>query len=260
MTTKKIDITDYMIEFQKLKVSIEKDDLILIIGKKGTGKTFFVNNCLEKIDNIRIINVDNTNDKKDVLKQLERLDMLRRKKVFIFDDKNIKMKFLYKIEELFKRDDIKRNNKFIVTVNELSGFFPLGFIIHRFRYPKRNEVLKYLKELKIDEKIIKIILSIPEYNLRRIQYTLEDGFYSGYDEENNKFNIANNNYILSMAIAENLTNLRKLKEDVIEADKFKFNNDYFYKNYLNLFYRDISKKKLRYPKELINIKRGVKSG
>jgi len=257
---KKIDITDYMIEFQKLKVSIENNDFIIIIGKNGTGKTYFVNKCLEKMNKIRIINVDNNYDKNKILKQLEMLDMLKRKKIFIFDDKTISMNFVNRIEKIFKRDDIKKNNKFIITVHKLSGFFPLNVNVHRLKYPKRYEVLRYLKQLKVDDNLIKIILNIPKYNLRRIQYTLEDGFYSGYEEINNKFNLTNNNYLLSMSIAENLFNLRKLKEDIIDADKYKFNNNYFYLNYLNLFYRDISKKKLRYPKELLNIKKSEKTG
>jgi len=256
-----INITDYMLEFQKLKVSIENDDLILVIGKQGTGKSMFVDKCLEKLENISIINIDQNSDIKRVLKQLEVVNMFGNKNIFIYDDNVVKGKFLTSIQKKFSRDDIKKNNKFIVITNDKGGFFNFNFSIHTLRYPKRHEVLRYLKDLKIDDKIIKTILSLPEYNLRRIQYTLEDGYYSGYDKDNNKFNITDNNYILSMVVAENLTNLKRLKEDIIEADKFKYNNDYFYKNYLNTFYKDISKKKLRYPKELLSIKkRGEKTG
>ena len=161
------------------------------------------------------------------------------------------------------------HKKFVVIVNKLPAFFkkPKKYLVHKTRYPTKNEVYRYIvqsnhigarknpREEPVSQELIKEILNLDKYNMRRIQYAIEDGYLSGeikIIEE--KFNITKMSpYIISFYIAENLPNLRRFKNEIITADKLKYVNKSFYLDFIKLHYPNIGKKRLRYPKQLLDI-------
>ena len=161
----------------------------------------------------------------------------------------------------------RSNKKVIVIINNLKNK-PKKYIIHKTRYPTKNEVFRYVNkfiykrvrdknkpEYVFDDNLRRDILRMDKYNMRRIQYALEDGFLAGEIKiEEDKFNITKlSPYIISFYVAENLTNLRRIKNKIIDADKLKYVNKYFYLDFIKLHYPNIDKKRLRYPKQLIEI-------
>ncbi|KKK54136.1 hypothetical protein LCGC14_3087790, partial [marine sediment metagenome] len=110
-------------------------------------------------------------------------------------------------------------------------------------------------EYVFDDNLRRDILRMDKYNMRRIQYALEDGFLAGEKKiKQNKFNITEmSSYMISFYVAENLSNLRRIKDDLVDADELKYINDHFYLDFLKLHYPNIDKKRLRYPKQLLEI-------
>jgi len=242
-------ISEFMPEFRKIKFSLENDKLIMIIGDIGTGKTGFVNDYLETLDNTLIERIDVNTPKTIVSIILRSKNMLYKDKIVIYDDETIKKDILNLLS--------KSNYKIIVIINKLKGFLPKNWTIHKTRYPKTSEIRIFLKSNGItDKKLINNILKLK--SMRQIQYAIEDKHvYYICPDEKEKFDFTNNPYILSMYIAENEDNLRKLKRLIVKGDKLKFINDYFYSDFIKCFYPRIEKKRLRYPKllfELVKIK------
>ena len=261
-------LTDLIPEFKRIKGSLDYYNLVIIVGDEGTGKTGFVNNYFNNIDNILINRVDSDTPESVILSFLKSKNIFYKQKVLIYDDLTIKNSLLANASKCIHQT--RYNRKFIVIVNKLKPSFKKHkkYIIHETRYPTKQEVFRYINEFRyrrardsnkpkqdFDDNLTKDILKLDVYNMRRIEYALEDGFLAGEIKiKEERFNITKMDpFIISFYIAENLPGLRRIKENLIDADKLKSVNDYFYLDFIKLHYPNIAKKRLRYPRKLLEI-------
>ena len=268
-----IYLSDRIPEFGKIKESLDNYNLIIIVGDTGTGKTGFVNNYFSNLNNILINKVDSNTPENTILSYVRNKNIFYKKKVLIYDDLTITNDLLKEVAKYIH--PLRSDKKFVVIVNKLKASFfnPKKYIIHKTRYPTKQEVFRYMNEFIFkrvrdkdkpkyisDDNLRLDILKMDVYNMRRIQYALEDGFLTGEIKiKEDKFNITKMSpYMISFYIAENLSNLKRIKSDIIDADKLKYVNDHFYLDFIKLHYPNINKKRLRYPKQLLEITKKVK--
>jgi len=258
-------LTDFIPEFKRIKESLDNYNLIIIVGDEGTGKTGFVNNYFNNYNNTLINKVDSNTPKSVILSFLRNRNLLYKKKVLIYDDITIKSDLL---AEASKYIHLTRSDKkFVVIVNKLR-IKPKKYIVHKTRYPTKSEVHRYMNKISvyrtrdkenpkepIDDGLRKEILNLEVYNMRRIQFALEDGFLAGEEKVvEERFKITKMSpYIVSFYMAENLPNLRRIRDNIINADRLKYVNGYFYIDFIKLHYPNIDKKRLRYPRKLLEI-------
>ena len=260
--TEYIYLTDFIPEFKRIKESLDNYNLVIIVGDEGTGKTGFVNNYFSNFNDFLINRVDSNTPKFQILSYLRNKNIFYKKKVLIYDDITIKSDLLTEISKYIH--PTRSDKKVVVIVNKLK-WNPIKYIIHNTRYPTKQEVFRYIngymfnmvrkKPFKNPEQLRKDILKMKPYNMRRIQFALEDGFLTQeIKTDEKKFNITKMSpYIISFYMAENLSNLRRIKDDIIDADKLKYVNNHFYLDFIKLHYPNIDKKRLRYPKQLLEI-------
>jgi len=269
--TEYIYLTDFIPEFKRIKESLDNYNLVIIVGDEGTGKTGFVNNYFSNFNNFLINRVDSNTPKFQILSYLRNKNIFYKKKVLIYDDITIKSDLLTEISKYIH--PTRSDKKVVVIVNKLK-WNPIKYIIHNTRYPTKQEVFRYINGYMFNmvrrehqepfenpEQLRKDILKMDIYNMRRIQFALEDGFLTQeIKTDEKKFNITKMNpYMISFYMAENLSNLRRIKDNIIDADKLKYVNDHFYLDFIKLHYPNIDKKRLRYPKQLLEIiKKGKK--
>jgi len=261
-----IYLTDFIPEFKIIKESLDYYNLIIIVGDEGTGKTEFVNNYFSNFNNVLINRVDSNTPKSMILSYLKNKNIFYKTKVLIYDDITIKKDLLVEIAKYVHLT--RSDKKVVIIINELKKSKPKNYIIHETRYPTKQEVFRYINQFigrrvrdndkskyDSDDNLRRDILRLDVYNMRRIQYALEDGFLAGEKKiKQNKFNITEmSSYMISFYVAENLSNLRRIKDDLVDADKLKYINDHFYLDFLKLHYPNIDKKRLRYPKQLLEI-------
>ena len=262
-------LTDFIPEFKRIKESLDNYNLIVIVGDEGTGKTGFINNYFSNFNDVLINKADSNTPKSTILSFLRNKNIFYKRKVLIYDDITIKRELLTEASKYIH--PTRSNRKFIVIVNTAFYNFkkiPNKYIVHKTRYPTKSEVHRYMNKVNvyrtrnkenpeepIDDGLRREILNLDIYNMRRIQYALEDGFVAGEKKvEKEKINITQMSpYIVSFYVAENLQNLRRIKDDIIDADKLKYVNDKFYVDFIKLHYPNIDKKRLRYPRKLLEI-------
>jgi len=209
-----------------------------------------------------------------ILSYLRNKNIFYKTKVLIYDDMTIKTDLLKEIAKYVH--PTRSDKKIIININKFSTGFkiiPKKYIVHKTRYPTKKEVFRYINQFigkrvrdkdkpkyDFDDNLRKEILGLDKYNMRRIQFALEDGFLAGEEKVvEEKFNITKmSSYMISFYVAENLPNLRRIKGDLIDADKLKYINDHFYLDFLKLHYPNIGKKRLRYPKKLLEIVKNKK--
>ena len=240
-------------------------NLIIIVGDEGTGKTGFVNNYFSNYNDVLINRADSNTPKNIILSFLRNKNIFYKTKILIYDDVSIRTDLLTEAGKYIHQT--RSDRKFIVIVNKLRKK-PKKYIVHKTRYPTKNEVHRYMNKVSvyrtrnkenpeepIDDNLRKEILKLDVYNIRRIQFAIEDGFIAGEKKvKENKFKITQMSpYIVSFYMAENLSNLRRIKDGLIDADKLKYVNGYFYLDFIKLHYPNIDKKRLRYPKQLLEI-------
>ena len=255
-------LTDIIPEFKRIKESLDYYNLVIIVGDEGTGKTGFVDNYFSNFNDVLINKVDSNTPKKVILSFLMNKNIFYKRKILIYDDVSITKELLVEASKYIHRT--RSDKKFVVIVNKLKSK-PDRYIVHNTRYPTKNEVFRYIHGFEWDvenrknreepEVLRKQIMHLEVYNMRRIQFALEDGFLAGEKKvKEERFNITKMDpYIISFYIAENLPNLRRIKDNLIDADKLKSVNDYFYLDFIKLHYPNIAKKRLRYPKKLLEI-------
>ena len=261
-----IYLTDSISEFKRIKESLEYYNLIIIVGDEGTGKTEFVNNYFSNFNNVLINRIDSDTPKNMILSYLKNKNIFYKTKVLIYDDIMIKKDLLVEIAKYVHLT--RSDKKVVIIINELKKSKPKNYIIHETRYPTKQEVFRYINQFigrrvrdkdkpkyDFDDDLRKDILNLDKYNMRRIQFALDDGFLAGEEKiVEDRFNITKMSpYMISFYLAENLSNLRRIKDDIFDADKLKYINDYFYLDFLKLHYPNIAKKRLRYPKQLLEI-------
>lgn len=225
----------------------------MIIGESGTGKTGFINSYFSKFPNYLIKRVDSETPIKVILSLLSTRDYFYDKKIVIYDDSSINKDIIKVCEKIVPKTQNKV--KFIVIINTLKGLKPKKFIIHKTRYPKDNEILNFLKNKpSINEELIKAILNLKIKSLRKIEMALEDGYIIEDVKIKEKFNILKlGSFMTSLAIAENLARLKKFDESLCEMDKLKKYNEDIYYSFIKLYYPNLPKMRLRYPKQLYDL-------
>ena len=220
-------------------------------------------------NNVLINRIDSDTPKNMILSYLKNKNIFYKTKVLIYDDISIKANLLVEIAKYVH--PTRSDKKVVIIINKLNTGFkiiPKKYMIHKTRYPTKQEVFRYINQFifkrvrdedkpkyDFDDDLRKDILNLDKYNMRRIQFALEDGFLAGEEKtKEERFNITKmSSYMISFYLAENLSNLRRIKDNLIDADKLKYVNDYFYLDYLKLHYPNIAKKRLRYPKQLLEI-------
>jgi len=261
----KMYLSDFIPEFKRIKESLDYYNLIIIVGDEGTGKTEFVNNYFSNFNDVLINKVDANTPKSIILDFLRNKNIFYKTKVLIYDDTTVKKDLLVEASKYIHQT--RSTKKIIVIVNKMYPFFSKlnKYIVHKTRYPTKNELYRYLHSFEWDVNnrenreepatLRKQIMDLDVYNMRRIQYALEDGFIAGEKKvKEERFNITKMDpYVVSFYVAENLPNLRRIKDGLIDADKLKSVNNRFYLDFIKLHYPNIDKKRLRYPKELLEI-------
>lgn len=258
-----VDITKFIPVFNRIKRVLDEYNLIIIYGAEGTGKTMFIRNYIEKLSSKNIQYVDSSTNINFILKFFRTVNFLHDYKILVYDDIKIRKELLKEIAKILIKQKI--TNKFIVIVNKINKP-PKEYQVIETRYPSKNEIFRYINELTyrgvretprkepIDDDLRKLLMNLKPANMRRINMSIEDGFYSGVQEETEKFHITKmGNYMLSLGIAENLSWLRRFDEILIQADKFKNNKSNFYLDFIKLYYPTIEKMRLRYPTKLYEI-------
>ena len=244
-------LSDIIPIFRNIEKSLDSSNLIYIYGDYGTGKTGFIKNELKKKENINIRWVNSYTNKEEIYSYLRTKEFLYDLRVLVYDDIKIKNKVLYDAQEI-----INNNNVFIVIVNKKNRSIPNKYNIHKTRYPKKDEVEYYMNKLQIvDVDLRNKILKLEPRSFRRIEYTIKDGFYSGLKNKESKKSLTDNPFILSLGIAENINRLRRLDKKICKADMLKFINDYFYLDFIKLYYPNIQRMRLRFPNRLLKIKK-----
>lgn len=258
-----VDITEFIPVFNRIKRTLDEYNLVIIHGTEGTGKTMFVRRYIEKLSGKNVQYVDSSTNINLILKFFRTVNFLHNYKILVYDDIKIKKELLKETAKILIRQKI--TNKFIVIVDKINRP-PKEYQIIETRYPTKEEIFRYITALSyhrvretprkepIDNDLMKFLYNLKPANIRRINMSIEDGFYSGIQEETEKFHITKmGNFMLSLGIAENLSWLRRFDENLIDADKFKRNNPDFYLDFIKLYYPTIERMRLRYPKKLYEI-------
>lgn len=259
-----MDITDFIPIFKRIKSALDEYNLIIIKGESGTGKTIFIRRYIDNLESVNVQYVDSSTKKEFILSFFKNSGFLHKFKILVYDDKTIRTELLREIAKILQKQKI--TNKFIVIVNKLKGFYPVNYQIITTRYPTKEEIFRYINALSfyrvrekppknpIDDKLKRFLMNLQPANLRRINMSLEDGFYSGINKTTENFHITKmGNFMFSLGISENLSWLRKFDKTLIQADKLKNIRPNFYIDFIKLYYPTIEKMRLRYPKRMYNI-------
>ena len=241
-----------MPEYRRIIESLDSYNLVVIHGPEGTGRTGFIRNYYSKFKNYSINYTDSTTSLKVLRTMIKNKEYYSNKKVIIYDDTKIKKELIDLAEKYIS--PTRGNVAFTVVVNKFK-VQTKKFIVHRVDYPTKNELLYYLNKIGLNNEKLKLqLLKLKPKTLRRIEMSIEDGYVANEaQEDNEKYHVFNSNsYILSLAIAENLTRLKRFDELLCEMDKLK-KNEKLYKDFVKLYYPSLDKMKLRYPKELLSI-------
>jgi len=245
-------LTDIIIEFKRIRESLESYNLVLIHGAEGTGKTGFVQEYFSNFKDYKIENIDSSTPI-SVIKQMIRVkEYIYRKKIIIYDDISIKKDVINAVEQ--RINTTNGNVSFIVIVNKIKSK-PKKFIVHMLEYPTKNELLYYLNKIGLDDNKLKLsLLKLERKSLRVIQMALDDGYLSIEQKiDNGRYHVfKSGSFILSLAIAENLSRLKRFDNLLCEMDKYK-KNEKMYKDFVKLYYPSLDRMRLRYPSDLLEI-------